>query len=806
MGTSPLIWLFVVVIGLIPQTVFCQAGSQADSIAAIKACDFDGDGVVGLGDFALFRNHWATSEEKYDVYRDGIVNSLDFALFVGQWGKRVPVQLLSICDRTQELSAAILAKIGEDKECGDVTVPELLAFRDTLDLSSQRIPSLKKGDFDSLKNVTILLLDDNQIATIEKGSLSGLSSVQRIFARRNMLVELPDSAFWGLDSLRAVDFTENPGVPFPAKYTLRRIDGPDSSSVRPAVLEVLQPFVLQRDWNFRLFIRNRSHGIRKVVTIPAGKSAGTVDFHDFVQELSHWRYRGDNPTKEPPYVARIDDRRFNTYTTVTNYTGNSNVGHGLYGFLAVTTDTLCLYTNDCGGFEDPQFADVGGGSSGGGSQDLPSQPNTPTANNPPTITQTPGRPDAPTVTALSASSLSVSWSAPANLGPAISDYDVRYKASDGTFRDWPHTGISLNATITGLDASTNYEVQVRAYNSDGIGHWSASGTGRTSDPPNNNPPPKTNPVKPGKPDAPTIVVTGNNLTVSWSAPSNNGPAITNYDVRHKASGGTFKVSTHGGSARRTNITGLSANTDYEVQVRAKNSDGAGPWSNSATATTGAEIERKDNPFIAQPLSSLPHWKGVPGDTGVWPNGNACDKKRNPCYEWHRGSSWLYQYKAKEPHVWGNGIAPRSNGNIAVTITTNAFAECGEGNAPDEPLFGSPAKACVRTKITGGLPVYIRITEWKDSGFDGVRIWEHRTVTIPTPSSVPAHGNTSHTFTYTPKAPSKLSEPVFILFSILGTRIHKSACDGTYFGGGDKGYVTGGWQSGCVNTGESITVD
>ena len=72
-------------------------------------------------------------------------------------------------------------------------------------------------------------------------------------------------------------------------------------------------------------------------------------------------------------------------------------------------------------------------------------------------------------------SLSVSWSAPSTTGPAINDYDLRYRASGQTgWTDWPQSS-GTTATITGLAAGTNYQVQVRATNAEGTSDWSESG-------------------------------------------------------------------------------------------------------------------------------------------------------------------------------------------------------------------------------------------------------------------------------------------------------------------------------------------
>ena len=97
------------------------------------------------------------------------------------------------------------------------------------------------------------------------------------------------------------------------------------------------------------------------------------------------------------------------------------------------------------------------------------------------VDEPPDAPSAPTVSAASGTSLSVSWTAPANAGrPAPTDYDVRYGSGGGTFADWAHAGTATAATITGLEADTAYQVQVLARNAEGASAWSATGEGRTN--------------------------------------------------------------------------------------------------------------------------------------------------------------------------------------------------------------------------------------------------------------------------------------------------------------------------------------
>ncbi|MCY4663742.1 MAG: fibronectin type III domain-containing protein [Acidimicrobiaceae bacterium] len=94
------------------------------------------------------------------------------------------------------------------------------------------------------------------------------------------------------------------------------------------------------------------------------------------------------------------------------------------------------------------------------------------------IAGAPVAPDTPTVEA-SVSSLSVSWTAPNGNGAAITGYGIRYKKSDETgWTGLNHTDTTrLISAIGSLDGGTQYDVQVRAQNSRGWSHWSATQTG-----------------------------------------------------------------------------------------------------------------------------------------------------------------------------------------------------------------------------------------------------------------------------------------------------------------------------------------
>ncbi len=192
-----------------------------------------------------------------------------------------------------------------------------------------------------------------------------------------------------------------------------------------------------------------------------------------------------------------------------------------------------------------------------------------------TASATPGAVPGKPVVSLSAGSTTITatWSEPASNGADISDYDVRYKlSSESSWDDWAHSGTGREATITGLTNGMGYDVQVRAENSQGEGEWSDSVS--------------ASPLGvPGKPVV-TLSATDTTITATWPAPADNGAAISDYDVQYRRSSETgWTPWTHDGTARSATITGLSKGTDYQVQVRAINSVGAGDWSDTGSVGT-----------------------------------------------------------------------------------------------------------------------------------------------------------------------------------------------------------------------------
>ena len=94
------------------------------------------------------------------------------------------------------------------------------------------------------------------------------------------------------------------------------------------------------------------------------------------------------------------------------------------------------------------------------------------------------------------------------------------------------------------------------------------------------------------PDMPAVSATSGNTTsldVRWTSPGNAGrPVITGYKLQYRQGGsGGWTAHAHSGTGTSTTLGSLATDTTYQVQVRALNADGDGPWSAAGSRSTGA---------------------------------------------------------------------------------------------------------------------------------------------------------------------------------------------------------------------------
>src|SRR5664280_2207744 len=185
-------------------------------------------------------------------------------------------------------------------------------------------------------------------------------------------------------------------------------------------------------------------------------------------------------------------------------------------------------------------------------------------------------------------SATVTFTAPSDGGSAVTGYEY---STDGT--TWhPLTtttsGSTETGTITDLINGTTYPVAVRAVNSVGTGAPSAAAS-----------------VTPAAtaPAAPTglSATPGNaSATVTFTAPSDGGSAVTGYE--YSTDGTTWHplTTTTSGSTETGTITDLINGTTYQVAVRAVNSVGTGAPSAAASVTPAATAPAAPTGLSATP--------------------------------------------------------------------------------------------------------------------------------------------------------------------------------------------------------------
>ncbi len=226
--------------------------------------------------------------------------------------------------------------------------------------------------------------------------------------------------------------------------------------------------------------------------------------------------------------------------------------------------------------------------SGGGDTQAPTSPTNLSASN---VTQT---------------TVDLSWNASTdNVG--VTGYDV-YQGGSNIM-----SVTGTTAQVTGLTANTSYSFTVRAKDAAG----NQSGNSNTANITTQNAPDTQAPTAPTNLSASNVTQT--TVDLSWNASTDN-VGVTGYDVYQ---GGSNIMSVTGTTAQ---VTGLTANTSYSFNVRAK--DAAGNQSgnsNTANVTTSGS-----GSSCSGGISSFPYTESFETSFGLWTQdtGDDIDWTRN----------------------------------------------------------------------------------------------------------------------------------------------------------------------------------
>ena len=505
-----------------------------------------------------------------------------------------------ICDRTQEVQDGILAQLADVAECEAVTVANLVTVTQ-LHLYDENITALKEGDFAGLTAVTYISLNGNQLGALPANLFSGLANLGLLNLGTNQLTSLPDGLFSGLAALKTLDLSDNDLESLP--------DGLFSGLANLGLLNL---------------------GTNQLTSLPDGLFSGlaalkTLDLSDNdLESLPDGLFSGlpplaalklgDNPDTGDTLPLTVTVEKVGTDQarakvlagapfavdfTATVANGSLAGGATTLGVAVGSVDGTPVTVTRTAGIMAAVTVDI----------DLTTQPTLPATSHsgyefekapsglPATILPTAGN-NAPVFAEASETrELAENSAADTDVGlpiPEATDADsgdmLTYSmagtdAASFAF-DAPTRQIT---TIAGVDynfeaTKNSYEVTVKAADGNG-GTATVDVTIDVTD---------VN-EKSAKPDKPTLAaVTGSSttLTATWTKPDlDGGPEITGYAVQYKVNTATtWEDFAHTGTALNTTITGLTANTSYQVQVRAKNGETDSDWSDASDAVkTNAEM-------------------------------------------------------------------------------------------------------------------------------------------------------------------------------------------------------------------------
>jgi hypothetical protein len=185
-------------------------------------------------------------------------------------------------------------------------------------------------------------------------------------------------------------------------------------------------------------------------------------------------------------------------------------------------------------------------------------------------------PDAPTgvtATADNTGGIDVSWSAPTNNGGAsITDYTLQSCISNSCTTVSRSASTETSTKVSGLLKGTAYTFQVAAVNVAGSSAYSTRSAAAT---------PR---AVAGTPTDIVGTVGNRQVVLTWTAPANNGAAITDYVVQ-SCIGSSCSTFVHSPSATAgITVTGLTNGTIYTFKIAAVNLAGTGTAATSSAYT------------------------------------------------------------------------------------------------------------------------------------------------------------------------------------------------------------------------------
>ncbi len=195
----------------------------------------------------------------------------------------------------------------------------------------------------------------------------------------------------------------------------------------------------------------------------------------------------------------------------------------------------------------------------------------------------PGQVNGLTTTALTSTTITVSWQVPQSGGGA-SSYVVLYRPTGTT--SWTSSAPIVNVTsyqLAALQPGTSYDILVEAQNEAGSGAPSVILTVLTLSIEQNSPPPAVTGLV-------ANATSQTSIQLGWTAQTGASAAST-YTVQYRQTGSsTWTSSMAGIVGNLVNVSGLQAATSYDFEINGVNASGAGAVSTVVVASTQASSQ------------------------------------------------------------------------------------------------------------------------------------------------------------------------------------------------------------------------
>ena len=357
----------------------------------------------------------------------------------------------------------------------------------------------------------------------------------------------------------------------------------------------------------------------------------------------------------------------------------------------------------------------------------------------------PDKPGKPSVSGADAS-VTLNWTPGDDGGAGLAQWEYAMKEGRNYGRWTPICRTTDDATcpnrtshtVSDLTNGTAYTFKVRSTNAVGPSNDSPESDSVT---------PSTTPAAPG---TPTLTGGDQQVTLTWTAGSNGGSAITGWKVRKQEAVNEAvnweawaAIPNSGAGTTSHTVTGLTNGTAYRFQVRAVNANGDGaasPATNpvtpaaasqSRTGSGGAEEQTEEDPAETPPSPSRPSVAADGGQvTLTWSSRGDGGS---------RITRWQYAWKTDGDYgPWTN--IPGSGANTAsftVTGLTNgrtyrfrvrAVNAVGPGSPSAESAPAMPGDAPFAASKPAATAGYEQVTlVWASGGDGGIPIakWQYR---------------------------------------------------------------------------------